>query len=137
MPDIAKTAADMISDMAPALQAGRFVFVTTTDSEQGATLTRAALACFRESEGLSLLVPLDLAQSAGFAVDHPMRQITLTVYSALDGVGLTAAVSQALAARNIPCNMIAAYHHDHVFVPEDCCDAALEVLLSLQGNAPA
>jgi uncharacterized protein len=46
-----------------------------------------------------------------------MRQITLDVHSALDGVGLTAAVAVALAAEGIPCNMIAAHHHDHVFVP--------------------
>lgn len=46
-----------------------------------------------------------------------MRCMTLQVYSALEGVGLTAAVSQTLAEHDIPCNIVAAFQHDHVFVP--------------------
>jgi len=61
----------------------------------------------------------------------PMRRITLRVNSALDGVGLTAAVSAALARKGIPANVVAAYHHDHVFVPAAQAEAALEVLRSL------
>jgi hypothetical protein len=47
-----------------------------------------------------------------------MACLTLRVHSALDGVGLTAAVASALAEIGIPCNMVAAFHHDHAFVPE-------------------
>jgi hypothetical protein len=50
------------------------------------------------------------------------------VHSALDGTGLTAAVSAALAAAGIPCNMVAAFHHDHVFVPAAMAARALAVL---------
>ena len=64
-----------------------------------------------------------------------MRCITLQVHSALDGVGLTAAVAGALAAQGIACNMVAAYHHDHAFVPEAQAEAALAVLLALQAGA--
>jgi uncharacterized protein len=65
-----------------------------------------------------------------------MRQITLTVHSALDGVGLTAAVASALAAEGIACNMVAARHHDHVFVPEAQAQRALAVLerLAMRGG---
>ncbi|QOF70735.1 ACT domain-containing protein [Aminobacter sp. SR38] len=68
-----------------------------------------------------------------------MRRITLNVYSALDGVGLTAAVATALARHAIPCNMVAAYHHDHAFVPAARAEAALaslEELCSKEGGEP-
>lgn len=94
-----------------------------------------AIATFQEAEGLSLLVPADTATSAGLNADMPMRCITLNVYSALDGVGLTAAVASALGESDIPCNMIAAFHHDHVFVPSELCDKAMDVLKQLQEHA--
>ncbi len=64
-----------------------------------------------------------------------MRCITLNVYSSLAGVGLTAAVSSALGDNEIPCNMVAAFHHDHVFLPSGLCDCAMEVLTALQHEA--
>ena len=60
-----------------------------------------------------------------------MVKITLQVYSDLEGVGLTAAVATALARRGIPCNVVAALHHDHLFVPEGKGPAALRCLEAL------
>ena len=60
-----------------------------------------------------------------------MRRITLRVHSALDGVGLTAAVATALAGHGIACNMVAAFHHDHVFVPAARAEEALAILKTL------
>ena len=57
--------------------------------------------------------------------------ITLEVRSALDAVGLTAAVSRALADAAISANVVAGVHHDHVFVPHDETDAAVGVLSAL------
>ncbi len=54
--------------------------------------------------------------------------ITLKVNSALEAVGLTAAFSSALGDAGISCNVIAAYHHDHIFVPLQEAQKALEVL---------
>ncbi len=65
----------------------------------------------------------------------PMRRIVLDVLSALDGVGLTATVSSALAEAGIPCNVVAAYHHDHLFVPADAAEHALAILLAVQKKA--
>ena len=84
---------------------------------------------------MSLLVPHDVAKELGLNVDHPMSCITLNVYSSLEGVGLTAAVAAALGEAAIPCNMIAAFHHDHVFVPSKMRHAAMEVLERLQKQA--
>lgn len=135
MPEIAHTSFDMISGMTPELLSGTFVFVTTDDANLGHQLSNDAIATFREHEGLSLLIPLTSAQQNGLPVDHPMRCITLNVYSSLEGVGLTAAVSTALAESAIPCNMVAGFHHDHVFVPENLSDRAIQVLTKLQNNA--
>ncbi|WP_261330870.1 ACT domain-containing protein [Rhizobium leguminosarum] len=61
-----------------------------------------------------------------------MRQITLNVNSALDGVDLTAGVAASLAEAGIFCNMVALYHHDHIFVPAGLADRALHLLETLQ-----
>jgi hypothetical protein len=135
MADVAQTASDMISGMAPKLRAGAFVFVTTNDAALIARLTGDAISIFRENEGVSLILPVEVARDAGFNTDQSMRCITLNVYSSLDGVGLTSAVSSALGEHAIPCNMVAAFHHDHVFVPSDMCDRAMEILASLQSDA--
>jgi uncharacterized protein len=57
--------------------------------------------------------------------------ITLTVHSALEAVGLTAAFSKALADVNISCNVVAGYYHDHIFVPQQDAEKAMAVLESL------
>lgn len=64
-------------------------------------------------------------------------RITLTVHSSLAAIGLTAAVSQALAAGGIPANIIAAFHHDHIFVPWDRRAEALAVLHRLAAGQEA
>ena len=119
----------MVAGMSPRLQPGRYVFALASPD-----LADAALAGFREDEGMSLILPLQTAAAAGLDTSLPMRRITLEVFSALEGVGLTAAVATALADAGIPCNMVAAFHHDHAFVPADQADRALAVLLALQAG---
>jgi len=117
----------MISGMAPRLMAGDYVFVGSADPAQ----RDRAIASFQEAEGLSLILPAEAMPEAG----PRMRLITLEVQSSLEGVGLTAAVSTALARDSIPCNIVAAFHHDHVFVPADMADRALAVLEALSRSA--
>lgn len=135
MPEIARTAYEMISGMTPKVRSGVFVFVTTVDPALIAVLSPQAVSTFREEEGMSMLVPAALAEKSKLNVDEPMCCITLDVFSSLGGVGLTAAVSNALGDNDIPCNMVAAFHHDHVFVPSEMCDQAMAVLTSLQNQA--
>ncbi len=134
MPDVARTAQQMISGMTPVLRPGLFGFVTTQDPDLVGALLAEAFSVVREDEGVSLLLPVEAARRAGLAVDLPMRCITLHVFSSLEGVGLTAAVASALASEGIACNMVAAYHHDHVFLPAKRCDRAMEILISLQND---
>ena len=122
----------MIAEMTPELLPGDYVFCTVRAPDDAAAPIGAALALFREEEGLSLILPKARAAAAGFPADAVMRCIRLNVYSALDGVGLTAAVAGALAGAGIACNMVAAFHHDHAFVPADRAEEALALLLALQ-----
>jgi len=134
MPGISHTTHEMISKMTPEMRSGTFVFVTTDDPALGTSLSVDAISIFREEEGISVIIPVELAERSMLNTDHPMRCITLNVYSSLDGVGLTSAVSTALGDNDIPCNIVAAFHHDHVFVPSDRAERAVQVLKSLQNR---
>jgi len=118
----------MIAGMRPALEPGEYVFCTTPDEAVAEAAGREAIAFVREAEGLSLILPKGAAERLGFAVDLPMRRIVLAVPSALDGVGLTAAAAGALAAEGLACNVVAAFHHDHLFVVSGTAERALAVL---------
>ena len=116
----------MIAQMSPRLDERRWCFVSVTP-DRAPELLGAALGTFREEEGVSAIVPPQLAPE-GTPV---FARIVLEVFSDLEGVGLTAAVVGALAKAGIACNMVAALHHDHVFVPEGRADEALEILRKL------
>jgi len=88
-------------------------------------------ATIREVEGLTAVVRRERADALGVSYDYLAAWITLRVHSALDAVGLTAAVSAALAGAGISCNVIAGYHHDHLLVPVDQAADALEALSGL------
>ena len=61
------------------------------------------------------------------------QRITLRTHSSLEAVWLTVAVSTCLAEHGINANIIAAYHHDHIFVPADHVAQALALLKSFGG----
>ena len=126
MSDRVKDRLEMIRGMTPRLVEGRFVFVTLKAVQSLPDNFRATML---EDEGVSVIVP------AGATDEHVMRQITLDVHSALDGVGLTAAVSAALADHGIPANVVAGHHHDHIFVPEEQADLAVDVLRTASKQA--
>jgi hypothetical protein len=113
----------MVARMDPVRRDGAWVFATIEPDR--ADLVGRALATMREREGLSAILPAEFAPEA----EGPrMAWIELRVNSALDGVGLTAAASGALAAQAIAYNVVAGHHHDHLFVPEAMADRAVELL---------
>ena len=122
----------MLAQMNPVLGEKEFVFCATDDAALAARAQTSALGWLREDEGLSLILERAAAQALGFAVDLPMRRIVLTVNSALDGVG--AKMSAALSANAIPCNVVAAFRHDHIFVPSGMAEGALAILRGLQAE---
>ena len=121
--------AALLRTLEPVLDGNEWVFVRVEDSEVPKYMPHA-IASLREKEGMTLVIPrmkaTEVQHSSG-----PMARITLAVHSSLEAVGLTAAVSRALANDGISANMIAAYHHDHVFVPLALADRAMNCLHGL------
>jgi hypothetical protein len=119
----------MIAAMQPRLdpRIWRFVLVSPDTAPQ---LLGTAIGTFREDEGVTAIVPAALAEELGIE-GTDFARITLMVHSDLEGVGLTAAVSGALADAGIACNVVAAFHHDHAFVPSNRADEAIDVLRKL------
>lgn len=118
----------LLKALRPELRPGQYVFTSTTDDvPPGAS----PVATVREEEGLTLVLPRDEADALGLDYDFVAAWITLRVHSALDAVGLTAAVATRLASAGIACNVFAGRHHDHLFVPADKAQSALTVLAQL------
>jgi len=128
---------NMIANMTPVLQPGVFVFCAMLNRDDTGHAMSKAKAMFIEDEGLSLILPKAEADALGLSYDTSMRQITLMVFSSVSGVGLTAAVAKALAKERIPANVVAATHHDHIFVPSKHAEKAIKTLRSLQEKARA
>lgn len=84
----------------------------------GGALPFVPFATVVEEEGLTVIAALEEMAQAGL-VPEPWARISLTVQSDLAAVGLTAAFASALAAEGISCNVVAGFHHDHLFVPWD------------------
>ena len=109
--------AGMLAGMAPVLDARAWRFMLVEGDAPA-----HAFALIREDEGTTAIMP----DARG-----DFSRITLQVHSALEGVGLTAAVATALAQAGIACNVIAGFHHDHLFVPQARGAEALAVLQRL------
>jgi uncharacterized protein len=120
----------LLRGMTPVLAEGVFAFVTLPP---GATPPPGLTPCmtFLEAEGLTLILPLAQALAAGLAPAFPCRMITLTVHSSLAAVGFIARIATALAGAGIPTNPVSAFHHDHLFIPEDRADQAMALLQAL------
>lgn len=119
----------LLRNMRPALQEGEYVFCTLQEMPASA-LSRCVMT-FQEAEGITVIANRELADEYGWKYQYIAGWITLKVHSSLEAVGLTAAVSHALAKENISCNVVAAYYHDHIFVDRNDCEKAMEVLESV------
>ncbi len=110
---------------------GTFTYVTG----EWPGLAAAAHATVIETEGITYVVPVEVAEAAGAPVDFIGAWLTITVWSSLEAVGLTAAFSRVLGDRGIACNVLAGYHHDHIVVPADRAEDAIAGLRSLAAGA--
>ena len=116
----------LISAMAPDLRPGAWVFTTGEGVPAGCT----PLVTVREDEGTTVVLEREEADRLGLAYEYVAAMITLRVHSALDAVGLTAFVAGRLADAGMSCNVVAGYHHDHLFVPFDRGAEAVAALTS-------
>ena len=116
--------------MQPVRKAGEFVYVVAT-----AIPDAQIHASIQETEGVSYVLERSDADRLGLPYDFVAGWISLTVHSALDAVGLTAAVSAALTNHEISCNVLAGLFHDHLLVPISRVDEAVAVIADLAKNA--
>lgn len=119
----------LLDHATPELQPGTYAFVSVTTPVK--VPASAILMSFRESEGTTLILPIEVAEAHGLEVGYRASWITMKVNSALDAVGFTAAFATKLGQHNISCNVVAGYHHDHLFVAAADGKRAVEVLNSL------
>lgn len=92
------------------------------------------LGFLEEDEGLTVLLRREDADAAKLDYSVVLRRIVLGVHSALEAVGLTAAISTELAKAGCSANIWAGFHHDHVLVPVAQASRALDVLRRWQAG---
>ena len=124
---------DLCRQMTPSIVDGVFVYCSFSDFRLPHGLE--PICTFRESEGLTAIVGKSQAEAPGVLYTFPCRLITLAVHSSLDAVGFLACITNGLARAGIACNAVAAFHHDHLFVPEARAAETLQVLHSLAAEA--
>jgi len=120
----------LLATMKPELQAGEYVFVAVSSGEL-AQLDIQPVGWFREAEGITLIVERTTAEQAGLTYAFVSRMITLTVHSSLEAVGFLAVITRTLADADISVNPVSAYYHDHLFVPSDKAERAMQLLAML------
>jgi uncharacterized protein len=92
-------------------------------------------ATITEDEGVTLVATAAALAQAGYDVPSPWARITLQIHSSLEAVGLTAAFATALGKVGISANVIAGFHHDHIFVQWDKRHTAVAALAALSRSA--
>ncbi len=119
----------LLSNLRPELNPGEYVFCTVNSLKDAAELN--PLGIFQEREEVTIILPKTKADENILFYPAICAWITLNIHSSLQAVGLTAAVAKALADANISCNVVAAYYHDHLFIPIADASRAMDILKSL------
>jgi len=116
----------LLKSMKPKLYEGEYVFCSVKDFSH--MDFQKIILCFKEPEGFTLILKREDADKLNVGYAFVAAWIELTVHSALDAVGLTAAFSKALADKNISCNVVAGFYHDHIFVETKDATSAMIIL---------
>ena len=122
----------LLANMSPVLDPHSYVFCHASTDIDLAPFSPKCL--FWEQEGVTLILERSQAQRFQFDCNSEYACITLNVHSSLEAVGLTAAVSTALAEQGISANVVAAYFHDHIFVGVEDAQRAIDVLTALSAK---
>ncbi len=117
---------ELLENMNPKFNNGEYIFCTLPPGSEKRSIQ--PIMQFREKEGVTLILEKKEADKAGIKYKAVFSWITLTVHSSLEAHGFTAAISGALTEKQIPCNVVAGYYHDHLFVPKEDAERAMTVL---------
>jgi len=120
----------VLKDLSVSGRPGRWCMVTNVTVPPEIVVA----ATIVEDEGVTSVVSVSDAERLGMTPEFVAAWLILEVESALDAVGLTAAVATALATGGTACNVLVGYHHDHVLVPEDDADRAVTILAGLRSS---
>ena len=120
----------LLASMTPELLDGTYVFATLAPGVSQLEGLDPVMV-FREREGLTLIVTEEAASTAGLTASFRCRMIMLNIHSSLEAVGFLAAITTRLAAAGMGVNPVSAFYHDHLFVPADRAEEALELLMEL------
>jgi uncharacterized protein len=123
----------LLRSMTPELDAMPYGIVT---ARSGLNIAAEQIfATVHEAEGVTLIAMTAVLHHAGYVVSAEWARITLQIHSSLEAVGLTAAFATALGHAGISANVIAGYHHDHIFVQWDKRHVAMSTLTALSKNS--
>ena len=122
----------LLANVDPVLDERSFVFCTFPDFNSNDICRLNPIGMFQEKEGVTLIITKQQAIDSHIDYESVYKLISLNVHSSLDAVGLTAAFSAKLAEKNISANVVAAYYHDNIFVPEEKAEQALMAICELQ-----
>ncbi|TQV73654.1 ACT domain-containing protein [Aliikangiella marina] len=123
--------AKLLKNMSPSLDPEIYIFACVATDQIAQVFPHKPLATFQEHEGTTVILAKGSAEQLNINFDADYRRITLQVHSSLEAVGLTAAVSTRLADNMISANVVAAFYHDHIFVPANDAEKALLLLEEL------
>ncbi len=126
--------AKMLQTISVTVRPDDYVVVALDPTADVPQLGDGVAAVIEEAEGPTVIATMTRAAYEGWPHDFVAAWLTIDVHSALEAVGLTAAFSRQLGRAGIPCNVIAGFHHDHILVPHDKSDAAVEVIEALASN---
>ncbi|MBW4482351.1 MAG: ACT domain-containing protein [Tildeniella torsiva UHER 1998/13D] len=124
----------LLTSMQPVLMEGDYVFCSIPQGMgYGAALN--PVGCFKEEEGLTLILPRQQAEAASLPYSAVFALITLSVHSSLEAVGFLAAIATKLASHGISVNPVSAFYHDHLFVPVAQAETAIALLHKLAAES--
>lgn len=126
----------LLASMQPILQTEPCAFCSVS-REAYASLSLEPIGVFQEQEGLTLILTQAQAGQLGLLYDGTWAWITLTVHSSLSAVGFLAVITTRLAGEGISVNPVSAFYHDHLFVPWERREQAMNALKELSSDRPA
>jgi hypothetical protein len=123
----------LLRSMSPKLSKSQFVFCNISP-DRLSTMKVELLFVFKEKEGVTIIIEKWQAESESLDYDNVWSWIALTVHFSLSAVGFLATITAKLSENSISVNVVSAYFHDHLFVPQEKASLAMQVLNDLQGQ---